>query len=248
MELTRLGLFSLLLVISVPTFATQDELSDEGLRIPKIKFPSLPKEGRAMKDFIPPGWKLETAAEGDLNKDGKNDAVLVLRQNSKRNIVRNDSLGTPELDTNPRLLAVLFAKEADDGYSLMLQEHQLIPRHENPVLDDPFQEVSIGKGSFNVVLRYWASAGSWGTATFKFVFRYENGCFRLIGYDNLGFMRNTMEETTTSINFLTRRIEEINITYDEKGKPVETKKRMRLSRSSPICIDQIGDGMNFQPK
>ena len=232
--MTRLARFFLLLVFPVSAFAIQEEASEDGFRIPRVRFPSLPKEGLVTKDFVPPGWKLETSVVGDLNNDGKDDAILVLRQNSKRNIVRNDSLGVSELDTNPRILAAVFAKPDGLGYSLMLAEHRLIPRHENPILDDPFQEVSIGKGVFNVVLHHWASAGSWGTATFKFVFRYENSCFRLIGYDRDGLVRNTMEETTTSINFLTRSIEEINTLYDEKDEPVVKKKRMKLNRSKPV--------------
>lgn len=86
---------------------------------------------------------------GDLDGDGRPDLALVLRQQDPVNVVRNDSgLGENPLDTNPRILAVAFARDAG-GYVLALHNPTLIPRHDIPTVEDMLDEggVSIQRGS-----------------------------------------------------------------------------------------------------
>ena len=82
----------------------------------------------------------------------------MLQKQDKANIIPNDSMGLPDLDTNPRMLKVLF-KQAD-GYKTAVENTTLIPPEsdkDNGCLDDPFSDVSIDKGSseseFAVVLQ-----------------------------------------------------------------------------------------------
>ena len=69
---------------------------------------ALPACAADFSAYVPKGWKIIKSVEGDLNGDNQADAVLVLQKQDKANIIPNDSMGLPELDTNPRMLKVLF--------------------------------------------------------------------------------------------------------------------------------------------
>ena len=54
-------------------------------------------------------------------------------------------------------------------------------------------------------LHYWLSCGSWGVTANTYRFRLQSGRFRLTGFDQMEFMRNSGEGTEVSVNFLTGR-------------------------------------------
>ena len=154
--------------------------------------------------YVPQGWKMLKSAKGDLNGDGKADAVLVLQKQDKANIIKNDGMGVPELDTNPRMLKVLF-KQAD-GYKTAVENTTLIPPEsdkEVPCLADPFSDVSVDKGRLKIKLEHWLSCGSWWSGTQDYTFRYENKRLRLIGYDYSSYHRASGEIEAYSDNYLT---------------------------------------------
>ena len=71
------------------------------------------------EDFIPKGLVLYEKFFGDLNKDGLEDCVLLIKQTDTTNIVidRFDK----EVDRNRRGIIVLFKNES--GYQLADQNH-----------------------------------------------------------------------------------------------------------------------------
>jgi hypothetical protein len=113
-------------------------------------------------------------------------------------------------------------------------------------LDDPLSEggVAIEGGALRVTLGFFASAGSWTTSTTTYTFRHQNGRFELIGFDRDETQRNTGETSGTSINYSTgqARLTSGNIESDE-----ETVRSATLPSREPITIDQIGDGIEFEP-
>jgi hypothetical protein len=226
---------------SVPA-AAQD------LQIPSVTYPRLPKHAATAEGFVPAGWLLETRVAGDLNRDGVADLALVLRQNEPRNVVANENgLGANPLDTNPRILAVAFRDAASGSYSLQVENHTLIPRRDDPVLDDPLGEtggIGIERGALRVSLHQFASAGSWGMATTTFTFQFRNGQFALIGYDRNSVARNTGDIKEVSVNYLAGKMKLTtgNIASDS-AKTVWRK----VTQRSPQTIDGIGDGMAFDP-
>ncbi len=212
--------------------------------IPPVDYPLLPEVGATAAVFVPPGWRLEFDARGDLNRDRRDDLLLVLRMNDPANIVKNDGLGPPEFDTNPRMLMVAFA--TDDGYRRALEDHALIPRAENPVMDDYLdagEAISIERGAFTVRLQLWASAGSWYTGNTSLTFRYREGCFRLIGYDTSSVHRASLEAASTSINYLTGKAVFSKENYQEDAPPV--RRTARVPKRALPCIETIGDGFGF---
>jgi hypothetical protein len=212
---------------------------------PAVVFPTLPAQAQSQAGLVPAGWIVETESHGDLNGDGAPDLVLVLHMTSPANVITNDGLGWSELDTNPRMLVVAFAEKATKKYSLALANHTLIPRHTNPLMDDPLGEVAIVKGTVQVSLGFWMSAGSWFTSQNKFTFRYQDGCFKLIGYDSTGTQRNSGEMTKVSINYLTKKAKTSkgNVENDQ-----ETVSWKTVRVPSLLCLDAVGDGLEFEPE
>ena len=214
--------------------------------LPDVAYPRLPTQGASVDAFVPTGWALEQHDEGDLDKDGRDDVVMVLRMQSPANVIANDGLGAERFDTNPRLLAVLFAGEG--GYRLALQDHALIPRPDNPVMDDYLDgddAVTVRRGAFTVSLRSWASAGSWYTSATTFTFRQQDGCFRLIGYDQTWLHRASGETGSTSLNFAAGKgvFEQGTM---ESDAPLASKS-VAIPRRPLPCLQDIGDGFAYDP-
>jgi len=221
-------------------------LQVHALDSPTVDYPSLIDHSATAEGFVPKGWSLEIQARGDLNGDGRDDLALVLRDHDPRNIIDNtDGLGPPRFDTNPRILAVAFGE--GDGYRLALANHTLIPRPDNPVLDDVLSEnggVSIQRDTLRVRLHLFASAGGWTTALSTFTFRFQNDRFELIGYDRSEVQRNTGGTMAISVNYSTGRMSRTtgSIAHDRS----KTSWR-RLPKRPLLTLEQIGDGLDFDP-
>lgn len=218
---------------------------DESL-YPEVNYPRLPVQGATVADFVPKGWRIEFQPKGDLDKDGRDDVVLVLRMDEPANIVVNEGLGASEFDTNPRLLAVLLAQGA--GYRLAVQDHALIPRPDNPVMDDYLNgddAVTVRRGAFTVQLHSWASAGSWYTGSTTFTFRQQDGCFRLIGYDSSGLHRGSGQTSNISMNLATGKA--VFETGSMESDVPESRKVQPLARRKWPCLEQIGNGFEYDP-
>jgi hypothetical protein len=215
--------------------------------IPPVQYPVLPAQSADANGFVPEGWLIDTRSEGDLNKDGLADLLLVLRDNDPTNVLKNDSFGPPELNTNPRMIAVAFAGGEGKPYSLVLQNHTLIPRHEQSTLDDAFDNTTaptIARGAFSISLGLFANAGGWDMSNATLTFRYQNGRFELIGFEESTVRRNTGAMTTTSANFSTGkvRLDTGNIENDKTRTVWKT-----LPRKALLSIDEVGNGLDYYP-
>lgn len=220
----------------------------QALDIPAVSYPSLSRQAAAAEGFVPPGWTLEAKVEGDLNGDGKADLALVLHATDPKAVVANpEGLGEDPLDTNPRILAVAFAKAG--GYELVLENHALIPRRTDPVLDDPFDGTATGglevaRGTLRLRLGVFASAGSWGVSNMTWTFRWQNGRFEMIGYDRTNADRGSGETNDISINYLTRRVKRTEGTIQSDAEKVRWE---TLPRRPLLSLDEVGDGLAFDP-
>ncbi|MET0889464.1 MAG: hypothetical protein ABWY09_04955 [Stenotrophomonas maltophilia] len=234
------------LLLLTPLLLTALTASAQELRIPPVDYPVLPARATTAEGFLPSGWRIEEQLSGDLNGDKRDDLVLVLRQQDPRNIVEHDGFGISPLDSNPRMLAIAFAGPAG-GYTLAAQNHTLITRHEAPNLSDVFEDgpgVSIMRGTLRTTLYFFSNAGSWSTGSASFTFRWQDGAFALIGYDNSSLMRNSGHTESLSINYATRRVRytEGSIDSDEDSVRWET-----LTSPRRWTLETVGDGSAFQP-
>jgi len=216
------------------------------LEVPPAVYPKLAAEAADIAGFVPPGWRIEAQAAADLDRNGVPDLVFVLRQNDPANVIANKGgLGASSLDTNPRILAAAFKTSA--GYRLALENHALIPRNDNPTVDDTFDAkggLTAQRGSFRITLDFFASAGSWDAGPRKLTFRYQGGRFVLIGFDRTNVTRSTGKMTEISVNYLTGRMltQTGTISSDETRKIWKT-----LPKRPPPTISDVGDGMEFDP-
>ncbi|MET1111923.1 MAG: hypothetical protein ABWX67_10400 [Allosphingosinicella sp.] len=217
----------------------------QDVAIPPSIHPELSILAGSIEGFVPPGWRLEARADGELNGDGKPDAAVVLRESNPANVLA-DTMCEERFDTNPRILLVLFA-EPGGGYRMVAKSHELIPRRENPCEVDPFSDpgqIAIKAGTLRLDLERMMSAGGWDAGTAGFKWRWRDGAVRLIGFDYSNVKRNTGDETLVSVNYLTglAKISTGNIGTDREKVRWATLRNRRAP-----TLDGIGDGLMFDP-
>ncbi len=218
----------------------------QNFEMPEVIYPEVLRQGSTIDSFVPKGWRLEMSRKGDLNKDGMPDHVLVLRCNDPKNIVSNNGFGPNDFDTNPRILAVVFAKPKG-GYTLVLSNQILIPRNDNPSMEDPLDSVAssgieVKNGTLHVQLGIFFSAGSWTMGSKDFTFRWQGDDFRLIGFDENTVQRNSGETAATSINYLTGRQKVTSGSIEDDTEKVTWRKKRVVSL---LTFDEVGNGLEF---
>lgn len=154
------------------------------------------EEKKKPTDFVPKGYVVFETVMGDLNKDGQEDCVLIIKGTDKTKIITDENRGV--LDRNRRGIIILF--NTNDNYELALKNYDCLSseNEDGGVYFAPELSVTINKG--NLVLHY--GHGRYGY--WKYTFRAQNNDFELIGYDssdNFGPIVNT----ETSINFLIKK-------------------------------------------
>ncbi len=210
--------------------------------IPEVIYPKLVGKAPSAAGFVPKGWKLERQQSGDLNGDGRDDLLLVLRQDDPKNLISDASFSENPVNTNPRMLAVAFAGKSANSYRLALQDHELIPRITEPVFDDVLQDegTAIKQGSFTVAL--FAFSDTIRTPTYQF--RYQHKRFELIGYEEFSSNRFSGKTVATSANYLSRKVE---ISLGPIENDTSTTSTKKLKPAPLLSIGDIGDGLQFTP-
>ena len=195
--------------------------------------PVVPERAANPAEFVPKGWDLEQQKVADLNGDGSDDALLIMR--------RPEPSGAPQ-----RILAVVLRQRGRTaGYVLSELNSRLIPRtgetQEDPLADAEF---IVRRGGFEVKFTLLAGIGSYETATFRYRFRYQNGCFRLIGYDRMETNRGTLETRDLSINFLTGEVvRRAGNAQSDATKEQHEKLKDNVCR----CFGELGSAAMFNP-
>lgn len=219
-------------------------LADDDLPAPPI--PKIPTIALSPQAFVPIGWKLEHIAGGDLNNDGLEDIALVIRSDDPKLVIKDpENWGNDTFDSNPRTIIIALA-EKGVGYRRVGTNHLLIPRIEDPVIDDPFedQNLVIAQGLLKLTIGLWVRTGGEASHNNSFTFSYHNGAVRLIGYDEEETNPRAGTRLTTSVNYLTgkMKVDEGSLEHDR----VETQ-WVRLARKPLILFDDVGHGYNFAP-
>lgn len=200
---------------------------------------AISKESRNdIAKFIPKGYILFDTIYGDLNKDGLEDCVVMIKGTDKEHVIHDEYRG--ELDRNRRGILVLFNKKGN--YELALKNDSCFSseNEDGGVYFAPELWLEIRKG--NLYVRY--GHGRYGY--WYYTFRYQNSDFELIGFDNIE-MRGPVVTSQTSVNYLTRRkIEEDNINkYEATDKEVFVKTESKIKRSNLYKFSSIKDFDDF---
>lgn len=147
-------------------------------------------------EFVPKGFSVFEKAYGDLNKDGVEDCILIIKKIDKENIITDEYRG--KLDRNRRGIIVLF--KTKEGYELASKNNNCFSseNEEGGVYYAPELMVYAEKGNLNIHYAH-GRYGYW-----KYIFRYQNSDFELIGYEDSSNTGPTVN-STTSINFSTKK-------------------------------------------
>ncbi|MEO7978290.1 hypothetical protein [Flavobacterium sp.] len=185
-----------------------------------------PQTGKPINDFIPTGYKIFQEIKGDLNKDGVEDCVVIIKGTKKENVITDEYRG--KLDRNRRGIIVLFKKNGNyiqkvKNYDCFSSENE-----DGGVYFAPELDVSIEKGKLYVHYGH----GRYGYWTYTF--RGKNNDFELIGYDsseNSGPIINS----ETSINFLTK----TKVTKTNTNENAESGDEVFEEKKEKIKVDQL---------
>ena len=161
---------------------------------PKNSETPAPEPTKTASDFVPEDFVLFEKVLGDLNKDGEEDCVLIIKGTDTTKFVQDEYQG--ELDRNRRGVIVLFQKEgayevASKNYDCFSSEVE-----DGGVYFPPELSVEIDKGK----LYFHYGHGRYGY--WKYTFRYQEDDFKLIGFD-LNENHGPVMHYSHSFNFLT---------------------------------------------
>ncbi|MCD9855831.1 hypothetical protein LUD75_13990 [Epilithonimonas sp. JDS] len=206
------------------TVAIKPNLTEKSVSTTEIKnYPT---------DFVPKAYVVFDKIFGDLNKDGVEDCVLIIKGTDKSKFVNDEYQGV--LDRNRRGIIVLFNKNghyelATKNYDCFSSEHE-----EGGVYYAPELGFEIKKG--NLYINY--AHGRYGY--WEYTFRYQNSDLELIGYDDSD-NRGPVINSETSINYLTRtKIVNVNTNVNaESGEEVFKKSVSKISRTRLIKLSEI---------
>lgn len=178
---------------------------------------------------------------GDLNKDGIKDLVIIAVPPEQKAAAGSDDEDTYYRE-EPHPVLAIFWGTPQGQFRLYKQYNEIVPSGNNTCSYD--REINItDRGSLIFSLSLWCSAGSYGTNTDTFTFRYQNGDFFLIGYETNEFSRNTGEQRLYSYNYLTFRKQTITANEFDESVPKKEKwekiSRRPLQRLGSFTFDGL---------
>jgi len=186
-----------------------------------------------LSDFLPKGYVIFEKINGDLNKDGLEDCVLVIKATNKSKII-TDRYGK-KIDRNRRGIIVLFSKKKH--YELVMKNNDCFSseNEDGGGYFAPELSVEIKKGNL------YAHYGHGRYGYWQYIFRCQNSDFELIGYDASN--GGAVIESETSINFLTKKKQEkVNTNKNAQGGDEvfkETWRNIKVNRK--IKLSEIKD-------
>ncbi len=193
------------------------------------------EEKKKPADFLPKGFVLFDEVQGDLNNDGINDYILIIKGTEKDKVVTDKDRGT--LDRNRRGIIVLF-KTKNNSYQLITENKACFSseNEDGGVYFAPELDVSIEKNKLFIHYGH----GRYGYWTYTF--QYRNSDFQLTGYDssdNFGPVINS----ETSINFLTgkKQFRENTNKDADSGEEVFKETWTKIKVQKPVLLSEIKD-------
>ncbi len=186
---------------------------------------NLPVEGRALTDFLPKGWTVETQARGDLNGDGVADLAAVL--------VQDDQV---QGDDQPERAMIVILSYGKAKFTLAGTNDTIFQCKGCGGVKEGVG-ISIKKG----VIIATQSSGSREFASETWRFRYDSPKrrFIIIGNDLETWDGLEGAGTNESSNYLTGQKITENYLYDENGdqKIVCSSKKEKIPRKTPFMED-----------
>ncbi|TCM68074.1 hypothetical protein EC844_10656 [Acinetobacter calcoaceticus] len=212
--------------ISSNAFAAVEAPSAEQIKLEKDRI--------RYKAYIPKDYSLFEAIQGDLNKDGQKDLLLMVKATDPENVIQHEYRG--ELDRNRRGLIVLLNHQGKYTQLMSNLDCFSSENEEGGVYYAPELSISIQKGILNIDYAH-GRYGYW-----SYAFRLSGNDLALIGYDQSN-NHGPYIDSQTSINFLTqRKLVRINTNRDYEQNPEPRFKEIWSSIKQPMLyLSQIED-------
>ena len=191
------------------------------------------KDQKTYQAYIPPKYVLFEALQGDLNKDGQADAVLIVKNTDPKMWVENQFGNT--VDRNRRGIIVLLNEHGK--YQTLIQNLSAFSseNEDGGVYFAPELVPSIEKG----MLKIHYAHGRYGY--WSYTFRVEGRDMRLIGYDDSN-NHGPLVKSETSINFLTqKKLFRDNLNKDLDDDSPRFKETWSRINIAPMYLSKIKD-------
>lgn len=154
--------------------------------------------------LVPSNYIVTEEIYGDLNKEGVEDCILIIKATEKENIIDHEWRG--KLDRNRR--GIIIAFKNGDYYETVVHNHSCFSseNEDGGVYFAPELSVEINQKG-NLGIHY--SHGRYGH--WEYIFRYQNNTFELIGFASHS-NRGPVGLSKTSINYSTgKRVDSTNL-------------------------------------
>ena len=173
--MSRLALVLLLL----PPVAVADEIESPE---------AVPKD---LRPFVQAHAKAIWYSQADLDRDGKDDYLLVLQ--------RDRPAGTDEYELQDKQRPLLVLVRGADGalHEVARNERGVLCSNCGGVMGDPFQGLEAGPGTFTVT-HYGGSADRWGTSV-KFNYSRKDEAWQLVRVEEENFSAFDPDKGTTKV-------------------------------------------------
>ena len=156
------------LLISITAFCVAASAQEGAV---DFKVPPVAETAAAPGGFVPKGWRLLGEAAGDLNGDGRADAVVVAAHDTEA------SEPTTDVWEEPRLLVIALREPNGQLRRSAVSEDVVMCRGCGGVFGDPFEGVLVERGAV-VVMHYGGSRDRWA---YTDRFRLQDGQWIHIG-------------------------------------------------------------------
>lgn len=171
-------------------------------------------------DVFPANCDTMGIAWGDLNKDGIQDVVIVATPRLPEKMqTRDDGF---VYNFNSPVMGIYFGTK-DGKLKLYKEYNNTIPGNEDESYFVELEMDITDKGVLTLRISNFYTAGSTNNEYAKYLYRYQNNDFFLIGADTGSMSRFTGENETVSVNYLTNKKQTIvSDLFDDSVKPKET--------------------------
>lgn len=187
---------------------------------------------------LPEGYVVFDKFEGDLNNDGVDDCVLIIKGTDEDKWVINRF--DEKVDRNRRGILVFFNNNGI--YELAVENHDCFEseNEDGGVYFPPELNIEIVKGNLQVKYNH-GRYGEW-----NYIFRHRDSDFELIGFDSADGA--VVIRSETSINFLTRKKltrTNTNIEHDDGGEEIFKEVWSDIKLENLIKLSEIKDFSDF---
>lgn len=172
----------------------------------QFTYPKIATHGKSIADFIPKNWSLLDSTSGDLNNDQGEDLAFIIQFRDTVFLEKTEDGFSDTVSTQPRILIIAFYDPVINQYRLIEQSNTFILDHDNPNMEEPFQDMSVSGGVLKINFEIFMNMGSWEMSDMTYKFRYLDNEFILIGAEFKSTSRASGETEDHSYDFLSKRV------------------------------------------